>query len=52
MDPNAFFAVLRHRWRRVEWELGAFFPSKAWAMAMGTNGEEGEFEAPYNFYGM
>jgi len=35
----------------VEWELGAF-SIKGVAMAMGTNGEEGEFEEPYNFYGM
>ena len=28
------------------------FSIKGVAMAMGTNGEEGEFEEPYNFYGI
>ena len=35
----------------VEWEMGGF-SIKGVAMAMGTNGEEGEFEEPYNFYGI
>ena len=35
----------------VEWALGAF-SVKGVAMALGTNGEEGEFEEPYNFYGI
>ncbi|EFK09077.1 carbohydrate-selective porin, OprB family [delta proteobacterium NaphS2] len=35
----------------VEWELGAF-SLKSVAMAVGTNGEGGEFEEPYNFYGI
>ena len=35
----------------VEWEIGAF-SVKGVAMAMGTNGEEGEFEEPYNYYGI
>ncbi|MBW2095219.1 MAG: carbohydrate porin [Deltaproteobacteria bacterium] len=35
----------------VEWEIGGF-SIKGVAMAMGTNDEEGEFEEPYNFYGM
>ena len=35
----------------IEWEISGF-SIKGVAMALGTNGEEGEFEAPYNFYGM
>ena len=35
----------------VEWEIGAFSVKGA-VMAMGTNGEEGEFEEPYNYYGI
>ena len=35
----------------VEWEIGAFSVKGA-VMAMGTNGEEGEFDEPYNFYGI
>jgi hypothetical protein len=35
----------------VEWEI-AGFSVKGVAMALGTNGEEGQFEEPYNFYGM
>jgi len=35
----------------VEWEIGAFSVKGA-AMAMGSNGEEGEFEEPYNYYGI
>ena len=35
----------------VEWEMGAF-SVKGVAMALGTNDEEGEFEEPYNFFGL
>ena len=35
----------------VEWDMGVF-SVKGVAMAMGTNGEEGEFDEPYNFYGI
>jgi porin len=35
----------------VEWEIGGF-SIKGAAMALGTNDEEGEFEEPYNFFGM
>jgi len=35
----------------VEWEIGGF-SIKGSAMALGTNGEEGELEEPYNFYGL
>ncbi len=35
----------------VEWDLGAFSVRGA-AMALGSNGEEGDFEEPYNFYGV
>ena len=35
----------------IEWEISGF-SLKGVAMALGTNGEEGEFEEPYNFYGM
>ena len=35
----------------IEWEISGF-SLKGVAMAMGTNGEEGEFEEPYNFYGI
>ncbi|MCD6294563.1 MAG: carbohydrate porin [Deltaproteobacteria bacterium] len=35
----------------IEWEISGF-SIKGVAMALGSNGEEGEFEEPYNFYGM
>lgn len=35
----------------MEWEIGGFSVKGA-AMALGTNGEQGEFEEPYNFYGL
>jgi len=35
----------------VEWEIGGF-SVKGVAMALGTNGEEGQFDEPYNFFGM
>ena len=35
----------------VEWQLGAF-SVKSVAMALGSNGEEGESDEPYNFYGI
>jgi hypothetical protein len=35
----------------IEWENGAF-SLRGVAMAMGSNGEEGEFDEPYNFYGI
>ena len=35
----------------VEWDLGAF-SVRGVAMALGSNGEEGDFEEPYNFYGV
>ncbi len=35
----------------VEWDI-AGFSIRGVAMALGTNGEEGEFEEPYNFYGL
>ena len=35
----------------IEWEIGGF-SVKGVAMAMGSNGEEGDLDEPYNFYGM
>jgi hypothetical protein len=35
----------------IEWAMGAF-SAKGVAMAVGSNGEEGEYEEPYNFFGM
>lgn len=35
----------------LEWEIGGF-SIKGAAMALGTNYEEGEFEEPYNFFGI
>ncbi len=49
-SPNAFLPSYDIG-GAVEWELGAF-SIKGAAMAMGTNGEKGEFEEPYNFYGI
>jgi porin len=48
--PNAFLPSYDIG-AAIEWEIGGF-SVKGVAMAMGTNGEEGEFEEPYNFYGM
>ena len=35
----------------VEWRIGAF-SLKGVAMAIGSNGEEGELDEPYNYYGI
>jgi len=35
----------------IEWEMGAF-SVRGVTMALGSNGEEDEFDEPYNFYGM
>ncbi len=35
----------------VEWDLGAF-SARGVVMALGSNGEEGDFDEPYNFYGI
>jgi len=35
----------------IEWEISGF-SIKGVTMAMGTNGEEGELDEPYNFYGV
>jgi Carbohydrate-selective porin, OprB family len=35
----------------IEWEMGAF-SVKGVTMALGSNGEEDQFDGPYNFYGM
>ena len=35
----------------IEWEMGAF-SVKGVTMALGSNGEEDQFDEPYNFYGM
>jgi len=35
----------------MEWEIGGF-SLKGVAMAMGSNGEEGELDEPYNFFGI
>ena len=35
----------------VEWQIGSF-SVKGVAMAMGSNGEKGELDEPYNFYGI
>ena len=35
----------------IEWEMGAF-SVKGVTMALGSNGEEGQLDEPYNFYGM
>ena len=48
--PNAFLPSYDIG-TAIEWELGGF-SVKGVAMAMGSNGEEGEFDEPYNFYGM
>ena len=48
--PNAFLPSFDIG-GAIEWELGAF-SLKGVAMAMGSNGEEGELDEPYNFYGI
>ncbi len=48
--PNAFLPSYDIG-AAIEWGLGGL-SVKGVAMAMGTNGEEGEFDEPYNFYGM
>jgi hypothetical protein len=48
--PNAFLPSYDIG-TAIEWGLGGF-SVKGVAMAMGSNGEEGEFDEPYNFYGM
>ena len=48
--PNAFLPSFDIG-GAVEWELGAF-SLKGVAMAMGSNGEEGELDEPYNYYGI
>ncbi|OQY43629.1 MAG: porin [Desulfobacteraceae bacterium 4572_87] len=48
--PNAFLPSFDIG-AAVEWDLGGFSVKGA-AMAIGSNGEEGEFDEPYNFYGM
>ena len=48
--PNAFLPSYDIG-TAIEWGLGGF-SVKGVAMDMGTNGEEGEFDEPYNFYGM
>jgi len=35
----------------IEWEIGGF-SVKGVGMALGSNGEEGQFDEPYNFFGM
>ncbi|MBT3256610.1 MAG: porin [Deltaproteobacteria bacterium] len=48
--PNAFLPSYDFG-AAIEWGLGGF-SVKGVAMAMGSNGEEGAFDEPYNFYGM
>ena len=48
--PNAFLPSYDIG-AAIEWELGGF-SVKGVAMALGSNGEEEEFDEPYNFYGM
>ena len=48
--PNAFLPSFDIG-GAVEWELGGFSVNGA-AMAVGSNGEEGELDEPYNFYGV
>jgi len=46
--PNAFLPSYDIG-AAIEWEIGGF-SVKGVAMAMGSNGEEGEFDEPYNAY--
>jgi len=48
--PNAFLPSFDIG-AAIEWEIGGF-SVKGVGMALGSNGEEGVFEEPYNFYGM
>ena len=48
--PNAFLPSYDIG-AAIEWGLGGF-SVKGVAMAMGTNGEKGDLDEPYNFYGM
>jgi hypothetical protein len=48
--PNAFLPSY-DMGGAVEWQIGGF-SVKGVAMAMGSNGEEGEFDEPYNFFGI
>jgi len=48
--PNAFLPSFDIG-AAIEWEIGGF-SAKGVAMALGSNGEEGQFDEPYNFYGM
>ena len=48
--PNAFLPSYDIG-AAIEWEIGGF-SVRGVAMAMGSNGEEGDLDEPYNFYGM
>jgi len=48
--PNAFLPSYDIG-AAIEWEIDGF-SVRGVAMAMGSNGEEGQFDEPYNFYGM
>ena len=48
--PNAFLPSYDIG-AAIEWEIGGF-SVKGVTMALGSNGEEGQFDEPYNFYGM
>ncbi len=48
--PNAFLPSYDIG-AAIEWEIGGF-SVKGVAMALGSNGEEGDLDEPYNFYGM
>jgi len=48
--PNAFLPSFDIG-AAIEWEIGEF-SVKGVAMALGSNGEEGDLDEPYNFYGM
>jgi len=48
--PNAFMPSY-DMGAAFEWQLGGFSVKGA-GMALGTNGEEGGYEMPYNFYGI
>jgi len=48
--PNAFLPSYDIG-AAIEWEIGGF-SVRGVAMALGSNGEEGDLDEPYNFYGM
>jgi hypothetical protein len=48
--PNAFLPSY-DMGGAIEWEISGF-SVKGVAMALGSNGEEGQFDEPYNFFGM